>query len=73
MAECCIYSRIVTNADRIRAMSDEELTVFLDEFSCRCICCEEDKGNKDCPIYKSGVFCLPKEIHEWLQQPVEED
>ena len=29
MAECYIYHRIVTNADRIRAMSDEELAKLL--------------------------------------------
>ena len=29
MAECYIYHRIVTNADRIRDMSDEELAKLL--------------------------------------------
>lgn len=28
MAECYIYTNIVTNADRIRAMSDEALAAF---------------------------------------------
>ena len=30
MAECYIYHRIITNADRIRAMTDEELAKWLE-------------------------------------------
>ena len=61
---------VMTNADRIRAMSDEELVVFLDEFSSRCIECVEDAKNKSCPIYKEGRYCRPRDIMEWLQQPM---
>ncbi len=46
----------ITNADRIRAMSDEELVVFLDGFSSRCLDCAEDAKNQSCPIYKGGHF-----------------
>ena len=60
-----------TNADRIRAMSDEELAVFLDGFSGRCLDCVEDAKNKSCPIYKEGHYCRPQDIMEWLQKPVE--
>ena len=60
-----------TNADRIRAMSDEELVVFLDRFSGRCLDCAEDAKNKSCPIYKEGRYCRPRDIMEWLQQPAE--
>lgn len=63
----------MTNADRIRAMSDEELVVFLDGFSGRCLDCAEDAKNKSCPIYKNGHYCRPQDIMGWLQQPVEED
>ena len=62
-----------TNADRIRAMSDDELVVFLDGFSGRCLDCAEDAKNKSCPIYKEGRYCRPQDIMEWLQQPAEED
>lgn len=62
-----------TNADRIRAMSDEELVVFLDGFSGRCLDCAEDAKNKDCPIYKEGYYCRPKDIMEWLQMPAEKE
>ena len=61
---------IQTNADRIRAMSDEELVVFLDGFSGRCLDCAEDAKNKSCQIYKEGHYCRPQDIMEWLQQPM---
>ena len=64
---------VMTNADRIRAMSDEELVVFLDGFSGRCLDCAEDAKNKSCPIYKNGHYCRPQDIMEWLQQPAETD
>ena len=60
-----------TNADHIRAMSDEDLVVFLDEFSSRCLGCAGDVENKNCPIYKNGHYCRPQDIMEWLQQPAE--
>lgn len=67
---------IITNADRIRAMSDEELVVFLDGFTCNCIDCRDNDGrNEICPIYKRqyGRYCEPKDIMGWLQSPAEED
>ena len=66
----CNAYREPTNADRIRAMSDEELVVFLDGFSGRCLDCAEDAKNKSCPIYKEGRYCRPRDIMEWLQQPM---
>ena len=67
----CNYIPVPTNADRIRAMSDEELVVFLDGFSSRCLDCAEDAKNKSCQIYKEGHYCRPQDIMEWLQQPAE--
>lgn len=62
----------MTNGDRIRAMSDEELVVFLDKFSARCMECNEEEGvPEDCPIYKAGHYCHPKDIMNWLKQPAE--
>ena len=77
-SECAEFNRAVenkpmTNADRIRAMSDEELVVFLDGFSGRCLDCAEDAENKSCPIYKNGHYCRPQDIMKWLQQPAGED
>lgn len=61
----------VTNADRIRSMTNEELVVFLDEFGSRCLDCAEDAKNKSCPIYKEGRYCRPRDIMDWLQKPAE--
>ena len=66
---------IVTNADRIRAMSDEELASEMNQRSISTVCdivCQGDCKaiatlNKTC-----GDVC--KEIiMKWLQQPAEED
>lgn len=65
------YNETTTNADRIRSMTDEELVVFLDEFSSRCINCVEDAKNQSCPIYKEGYYCRPQDIMGWLKQPAE--
>lgn len=56
-------TKVLTNADRIRAMSDEELAAFLyDDGEAMCkdqmVCSEY--GCKDC-------------ILDWLKQPVRED
>ena len=48
----------MTNADRIRAMSDGELQAFL----CGVACCETCK-------WSTAWRC---ELQEWLQQPAEE-
>lgn len=53
----------MTNADRIRAMSDEELAEFLD--TC------EARGYQDSSIARdSSGHCIA--MLEWLQQPAEE-
>ena len=57
-----------TNADRIRAMSDEELAKWIDWLFGRCEWCDTDKmATDDC----NDVECTSC-ILEWLQQPVEE-
>lgn len=66
----------MTNADKIRAMSDEELAVFLDDLTCLCVDCNDHDGvNENCPIYKQGCgrYCEPKDLMDWLQQPAEEE
>ena len=57
-------NKIVTNADRIRAMSDEELCKFLG--GCKfCDICEE--GCDNC-TYNGDC---DKRLLEWLKQPAE--
>lgn len=58
--------RPMTNADRIRAMSDEELCKFLGE--CKfCDICEE--GCDNCTYHGD----CDKRLMDWLTQPAEVD
>ena len=59
----------VTNADRIRSMSNEELSKFLCEFrSC-------DSDGYPCSGCKAESYCRSGHtgMEDWLQQPAEED
>ena len=59
-----------TNADRIRAMTDEELAVLLaDEIPHDCFVCELDCSVGDAD--KFPVRCH-NAFYKWLQQPCEE-
>ena len=53
-----------TNADRIRAMSDEELVEFIKHIKVRAAFCKAVKDNDAFEALCSA---------EWLQQPAEED
>ena len=68
--DCQYRTEPMTNADRIRVMGDEELAVFLDEFSSRCLECAENAKNESCKIYKEGRYCRLQDIMEWLKQPL---
>ena len=52
----------VTNADRIRAMSDEELAIFLSAV----------KFRRETPLNVPD-FLYIKDAYDWLQRPTEED
>lgn len=58
---------VVTNADRIRAMSDEELAAWLERIR---LCCSTDLCGRNCPFaevcYSSAE--APKETLDWLKQ-----
>ena len=61
----CTYFREMTNADRIRAMTDEELAEFLWNFNLA-----------DVSTGKMGEFgphMFRYRLKEWLQMPAEED
>ncbi len=65
----CDYISVPTNADRIRAMSDEELAKFLCNFrSC-------DSSEHPCNGCKAEPHCHTGHngMIDWLQQPAEED
>ena len=53
----------ITNADRIRAMSDEELAKFLHEPFC------DKRTHDECTISYCGV--CDQCVLDWLQQPCE--
>lgn len=68
--ETCPYATLIpyTNADRIRAMNDDELATMLFDYK---------ECNKNC-IMSSGKHCYEiceeeSVILKWLQQPAEED
>ena len=54
----------MTNADRIRAMSDEELVEFIKNIKVRAVLCKAVKNNDAFEKLCSA---------EWLKQPAEED
>lgn len=56
----------VTNADKIRMMSDEDLAKWLHELSCVCECCT--MGDSECDLEGSAGCEL--HILNWLRTPV---
>ena len=63
-ARDCNYFREMTNADCIRAMSDEELIEFIKNIKVRAALCKSVKNNDAFEELCSA---------EWLQQPADED
>ena len=59
----CNYIPVPTNADRIRAMSDEELAEFIKHIKIRAAFCEAVKDNDAFEALCSA---------EWLQMPAED-
>ncbi len=62
----------VTNADKIRAMTDEELATFLETFGCCHYCSEHHRlgGARFYSDEKCDGHCQDH-LLEWLQRPVE--
>ena len=66
----------MTNAERIRSMTDDELTEFIDHITVSCYSCAQDKayGMKVDERYPHCVFgkCTgKKEIADWLKEESE--
>ena len=57
----------MTNADKIRNMSDEELAEFLYDLSSHCYGCGDFNG---CGCYYGNKEC--QNFTEWLQQEVKQ-
>ena len=64
--ELCSKS-VITNADRIRDMSDEELAEFLKKVSESCLAEAEHYPCRN--EYCDGDSCLSIDILEWLKSP----
>ena len=74
MQRDCQYFWEKTNADRIRAMSDEELATHLHDIGWDCHLCAEHGRLDNEPLLR-GEKCDEKCVEhclEWLQQPAEE-
>ena len=67
--DMCRCREPMTNADRIRTMSDEELAEQFVFMSTICEFCVKRENCEEVPGYK---YCM-EGILDWLQQPVEED
>ena len=63
---------IITNADRIRSMSDEELAIWLAEWSFCADACPASTNE----VEETIGYCCPSNCKEqaltWLRQPAEE-
>ena len=69
-----VINPVKTNADRIRAMSDEELATHLHDIGWDCHLCAEHGRLDNEPLLR-GEKCDEKCVEhclEWLQQPAEE-
>ena len=66
-ARRCVDCVHMTNANRIRSMTDEELALWI----CGVYDIEEENGKFINGIIIPGY--APHDIEEWLQQPAEED
>ena len=67
MQRDCRYFCEKTNADRIRAMSDEELAAWIAGMSTICECCAE---LNECGSPRGFNKCSHG-VEDWLKQPAE--
>lgn len=61
-----------TNAERIRAMSDEELEKIIAIIARFDTCINPGRDCEECPLLSLCENCLPMHELEWLQQPAKE-
>lgn len=61
----------MTNCDRIKNMSVEELAKFINDVAA---CCFKDAECENCPINcrRTAVYCTSSTISKWLNSEVEE-
>lgn len=68
-------ANVRTNADRIRAMSDEEIAEYVCRNSINTLCDIICGGecNAISTLKRSGDWACKEIVMKWLQQPAEED
>ena len=72
--DCPYRTDPITNADRIRAMSDEEIAEYVCRNSINTLCdiiCGGECNAID-TLKKSGDWVCKENVMKWLQQPAEE-
>lgn len=75
MSNVAAERKQMTNADRIRAMTDEELGEHLHDIGWDCHLCAEHRRLDNEPLLR-GEKCDEKCVEhclEWLKQPVKEE
>jgi hypothetical protein len=60
----------MTNGDKIRAMTDDELAKFITDVT---ECCSDGWKCGDCPLNGAGEFCSEDEFAEYFRKEVSED
>ena len=73
--DCPCRTEPITNADRIRAMSDEEIAEYVCRNSINTLCDIICGGecNAISTLKRSGDWACKEIVMKWLQQPVEEE
>ena len=64
--------KILTNADRIRSMSDEDLADFLCQIVDNCDAGEHNGCSKNCPLYECCCDQPSDNIEDWLKAEYKE-
>lgn len=60
----------ISNADRIRQMTDDELADFINDVT---DCCSDGYICEKCPLNSVGSHCNIYTFKKWLKQEVSED
>lgn len=63
-------SKRITNGDKIRSMTDEELSDFINVVT---DCCSDGDICEKCPLYSVGSHCNIFTVEKWLKQEAKDD
>lgn len=61
----------MTNFEKIKSMTVEEMVIVIDKIT---TLCSHPDGCHDCPIHnKEGYMCRPQDIMNWLKSDITEE